>query len=107
KRSHVVVHLRALLLAVVDDVEAGALEQADRVDGGPVVYLRLREAACSQALGELFVSGDLEPPAPVVGRGQIALVQRPAGECLHAPGRLGEAADLTRDEANAHATSAS
>jgi hypothetical protein len=37
ERRHVVVHLGALLLAVVDDVEPDVLEQADRVARGPVV----------------------------------------------------------------------
>ena len=103
-----VVHLRPLLLAVVDHVEADALEQADRVDRGPVVYFRQVEAPAAQSFDECFVALHLEPAAPLFGRGEIALLERPAGERLHPPGRLGEAADLAGDEAEAaHANSAS
>ena len=106
--SDMVVHLRPLLLAVVDDVEANALEQADRVDRGPVVYFRQVEAPASQSFDECFVALDLEPATPIFGRDEIALVERPAGERLHPPGRLGEAADLAGDKADAaHANTGS
>jgi hypothetical protein len=96
----VVVHLRAPLLSVVDDVEACLLQEADRIPRSPVVYLGEIELLAAQLLDELLLAGDLEKPAPALGFADVLLLERPAGEGLHPPRRLAEAPDLPRHETN-------
>ena len=103
ERRDVVVHLRPALLAVVDDVEARLLQKLDGVRRRPVVDLREGQAAGAKTLDELVVAVHLEPLAPPLGLGEVVLFERPVGERLHAPGRLGQAADLAGEEANAQA----
>src|SRR5919202_5158404 len=94
----VVVHLRPPLLAVVDDVEAGTLQEREPVARRPVVdqaQLVLAELVPPEHLDELLRAVELELPRPALRLGDVVLLDRPAGERLHAPGWLGEAADLT------------
>jgi hypothetical protein len=104
----VVVHLRAPLLAVVDDVEADFLEQSDGVDDCPILYFRqfgFAESTGAKQIQEALVSLDLESTTPPFRLADVGLLERPAGEGLHAPGRLAQAADLAGEEADlAHRT---
>src|SRR5438034_801285 len=98
-----VVHLAPALLAVVDDVETGLLEQAHRVARRPVLdlgQLGLAEIAAAQKLEQLLAVVEAELLAPALRLGDVTLLQRTAGESLHPPGRLGERADLSRQEPN-------
>src|SRR5438034_3568145 len=98
-----VVHLAPALLAVVDDVETGLLEQAHRVARRPVLdlgQLGLAEIAAAQKLERLLAVVEAELLAPALRLGDVTLLQRTAGESLHPPGQLGERADLSRQEPN-------
>src|SRR5438094_1198690 len=96
-----VVHLGALLLAVVDDVEAGALLELQRVEAGPALeigFLFFAEGRVTQQVDQLSVVRDLEPLAPAAGFLEIAIAQRLAGVGLHPPGRLVQGSDLVRQQ---------
>ena len=86
-----VVHLRALLLAVVDDVEAGALLQADRVEAGPTLELGLlflAERRVTQEVQQALILRNLEPLAPATGFFEVLVVQWLAGIGLDPPAWL-------------------
>ena len=62
-----VVHLGALLLAVVDDIEPRAFLETKRVEAGPALNLRFLlfgEASAAEQLEESRVIGYLELLAP-------------------------------------------
>ena len=62
-----VVHLGALLLAVVHDVESGGFLEAQGVETGPPLdlgFLLFREAACAELLEQPRVIRYLQPLAP-------------------------------------------
>src|SRR5438094_6460986 len=62
-----VVHLGALLLAVVDDVETGALLEPQRVEAGPALDLRLllfAERRVVQQVKKFLVFGNRQSLAP-------------------------------------------
>src|SRR5439155_1840270 len=66
----VVVHLGSALLAVVDDVDPGALEQGEPVARRPVVdqaKLLLADLAAAEHLDELVSVVELERAAPALG----------------------------------------
>src|ERR671911_754253 len=101
-RGNVVVHLGPALLAVVDHVDAGAFEKPERVEGRPTVYLGALQSAAPEPFDKLLVTVHLEALSPTLRVGDVVVFERPARERLHAPGGLGQAADLAGDEPDAH-----
>jgi hypothetical protein len=92
-----VVHLGALLLAVVDDVEARALLQPYGIEAGPALQLGLlllAEGRVLQQIDQPLVLWNLEPLAPAAGFLDVFIVQRLAGVGLHPPAGLVEGSDL-------------
>src|ERR687887_474850 len=98
------VHLGPLLLAVVDDFDAGTLEQPQRIAARPVPQLRLVRLAPLKRVDELLVAGDADLLAPAARVLDIALVERSAGRCFDEPRRLCERPDLVRQELHAAAS---
>src|SRR6185312_14837764 len=92
------VHLGALLLAVVDDLDAGALEQPERIAARPAAELGLVGIATLQGLDQLFVTVDTDLLAPGTGVLDVTVAERRPGRGLDQPGRLGERADLVRQK---------
>ena len=101
------VHLRAQLLAVPDDVEAGLLLEPERVAARPArdLVLRLLAGALLEQRDELLVAGHRQPLAPGASVIDVSVAERPAGRRLHEPRRLRQRADFMREEAHAHAAS--
>src|SRR6202030_3763549 len=92
-----VVHLRPLLLSVVDDIEAGALLEAERVEAGPALDLGLllfAEGRVTQQVEELLVVRNRQPLAPGAGFLEFLVVERLAGIGFDAPAGLVERSDL-------------
>src|SRR5215212_6945146 len=100
--DRMIVHLAATLLAVVDHVEACALQEPDAIDGREVLYLLLlligEALALDQYPGERLNVLDAEMLAPSVGVSDIFFLDRTTGYCLHAPARLCEATYLPGGE---------
>src|SRR5437763_8268355 len=97
------VHLGALLLAVVDDLDPGALEQAKRVAARPAPELSLVGIPSLQCLDQLLVAVDADLLAPGSGVLDVAVGERCPGRGLDQPRRLRQRTDLVRQEFHAHA----
>ena len=96
-----VVHLGALLLAVVHHVQAGALLELERVEAGPALeigLLLLAEGGVTQQLDQSLVVRNLEPFAPGASFLEVAVVERLARIGLHPPAGLVQGADLVRQQ---------
>ena len=94
-----VVHLGALLLAVVHDVEAGALLELEGVEAGPALeigFLFFAKGRVPQQVDQALVVRNLKPLAPGAGFLEIAIVERLAGVGLDSPAGLVQRADLVR-----------
>src|SRR6266480_3884596 len=89
------VHLGALLLAVVDDLDPRALEQPERVAARPTAELDLVGVSSLERLDQFLVAvnADLLAPRPRVP--DVAFIERRPGGGLDEPGRLGERSYLT------------
>src|ERR671930_402106 len=98
------VHLGPLLLAVVDDFDAGTLEEPQRIAARPVPPLRLVRLAPLKRVDQLLVAGDADLLAPAARVLDIALVERSAGRGFDEPRRLCERPDLVRQELHAAAS---
>src|SRR6266516_6187994 len=92
------VHLRALLLAVVDNLDPGALQQTERVAARPAAELGLVRLSALQVLDELLVAVDAQLLAPGAGVLDVLRVQRRAGGGLDEPRRLRERSNLVRQQ---------
>src|SRR5215212_9597255 len=100
--DRVIVHLAATLLAVVDHVEACALQDPDAIEGREVLYLHLlligEALALDQYPGERLNVLDAETLAPSVGVFDVFFLDRTTGYRLNAPARLCEATYLSGGE---------
>jgi hypothetical protein len=81
------VHLRSLLLAVVDDLDSRALEQPQCIAARPVAEFGLVGISPLQRLDELVVPVDTEPLTPAAGVLDVALLEGRAGRRLDEPRR--------------------
>src|SRR2546423_13181298 len=84
------VHLGALLLAVVDDLDPRALEQAERVAARPTAELDLVGVSSLERLDQFLVAVDADLLAPRPRVPDVAFIERRPGGGLDEPGRLGE-----------------
>ena len=92
-----VVHLGALLLTVVDDVETRTLLESQGVQAGPPLdlgFLLFIERCVVQEVDQPLILRNLKPLAPGTGLLELAITEWLAGVGLDPPRRLVERADL-------------
>ncbi len=92
------IHLAALLLAVPDPVDARRLLESHAVAARPAGDLVGVPLVLPEKLDELLVVLDADLLAPLARMLDVALLERLAGRGLHEPRRLGQRADLVRQE---------
>src|SRR3984893_5649680 len=91
------VNLGTLLLTFVDNLQAGALLEAQRVEARPALNLRLllfAEGRVTQQFEELAVLRNRQPLPPAAGLFEGFVVEWLARIRFHAPAWLVERADL-------------